>query len=364
MANPYLLIRQGTQDFGNVLQQGAAGQRALLNLKAQDAVMEQDRQNKLEYLRQQSQYAADLDLIKRQRDMQMQQAALPGLRKAVQFNLARMASADKKIEALLKQDTALEDAVERRTAELMGTKLKGPVAKMIIQDGRIDQEALMSQPTRKQEEYSKLMAEAREQAMFELQSVATGDQAALLSRAMSIYGDEYIGAQRAINDIIEKNPVLVGQMPDILGEFREVSIQATGEDPMAPRPSGGNKVSTSSFVDEALGGSTNENPTESNQKKSGNVGNALMNFMKFATGTEPVTPRKWGDDKRVAPKTGLTMPIPMPLPTNAPSVSPMNYINSLPTYDSAPPPDAATATRPSGPVSTNAFQLLSPASQR
>ena len=82
MANPYLLIRQGTQDFGNVLQQGAAGQRALLNLKAEDAIMERDRQNKLEYLRQQSQYAADLDLMKRQRDMQMQQAAQIEMMKA------------------------------------------------------------------------------------------------------------------------------------------------------------------------------------------------------------------------------------------------------------------------------------------
>lgn len=248
--DPYKLIGQAVQNASAPDLNFLIAQRKLLDAQIQDQVrqnqMAADQENAIdriklddklsrerqkEYLdsqfKQSRELAQERSRLEQEAAMNQARAMLPGQAKVLQFHMAQMEMADRKIDNLLNQDSDLKQAIDRLTVEALRAELNPRDLNIIVKNGQIDESAFPKLGSQ-QERVSKIYKKARENALFDAQQQVSETSQPLLQQVLRTYGDEYLANSKAVGELMTKNPLLAENLDEIMVDYFRTAKQAYG----------------------------------------------------------------------------------------------------------------------------------------
>lgn len=248
--DPYKLIGQAVQNASAPDLNFLIAQRQLLDRQIQDQVrqnqMAADQENAIDRIKlddklsreRQSDYldsqfkqsrelAQERSRLEQEAAMNQAKAMLPGQAKVLQFHMAQMEMADRKIDNLLNQDSDLKQAIDRLTVESLRAELNPRDFNVIVKNGQIDESAFPKLGSQ-QKRVSNIYKKARENALFDAQQQVSETSQPLLQQVLRTYGDEYLANSKAVGELMTKNPLLAENIDEIMVDFFRTAKQAYG----------------------------------------------------------------------------------------------------------------------------------------
>lgn len=301
--DPYRLIGQAVQNASAPDLNFLIAQRQLLDRQIHDQVRQNQmatdqedaidriklddklsRERQKEYLdsqfKQSRELAQERSRLEQEAAMNQAKAMLPGQAKVLQFHMAQMEMADRKIDNLLNQDSDLKQAIDRLTVEALRAELNPRDLNVIVKNGQIDESAFPKLGSQ-QKRVSKIYKKARENALFDAQQQVSETSQPLLQQVLRTYGDEYLANSKAVGELMTKNPLLAESIDEIMVDFFRTAKQAYGGGEGAAAPAPNEQAMVDMFLSSDEGASESRRLPAS-PSDSGVIGNLFDTVMSGA----------------------------------------------------------------------------------